>query len=96
MFNAASRKSKYAPAQSGSSVVRRSNARRGTLEIDPLDSRADLPTLSGQVAEELPGYLALVLHFGGLLALFLQVFHVALQTFAELVGGVFERAADFG
>ena len=79
----------------GSSLVRGSNARRRALEIDPLDSRADLPALSGQIAEELPRYLALVLHFGGFLALFLQVLHVALQAFAQLVGRVFERAADF-
>jgi hypothetical protein len=77
------------------SFIRSSDARCRTLEIDSFDSRADLPALSGQVAEELPRHLALVLHFGGFLALFLQVFHVALQTFAELVGGVFERAADF-
>ena len=77
------------------SLVRRSNTRRRTLEIDSLDSRADLPALSGQVAEEFPRHLALVLHFGGFLALFLQVLHVALQAFAQLVGRVFERAADF-
>jgi hypothetical protein len=79
-----------------SSLIRGSNARRRSLEIDSLDSRADLSALSGQVAEEFPCYLALVLHFGGFLALFLQVLHVALQTFAQLVGRVFECAADFG
>jgi hypothetical protein len=81
---------------SSSSLIRSSDARRRTLEIDSLDSRANFPALSGQVAEELPRYLALILHFGGFLALFLQVFDVALQAFAQLVGGVFERAADFG
>ena len=81
---------------SSSSLVRGSNARRRTLEIDSLDSRADFSALSGQVAEEFSRDLALVLHFGGFLALFLQVFHVALQAFAQLVGGVLERAANFG
>lgn len=80
----------------GSSVVRRRNARRRTLEIDSLDSRADLPAFSGQVAEEFPRYFTFVLHFGGFLALLLQVLHVTLQAFAQLVGGIFERAADFG
>lgn len=80
---------------SGSSLVRGSNTRRRAFEVDSLDSRTDLPALSGQVAEELPRHFALVLNFGGFLALFLQVLHVALQAFAQLVGGVLERAANF-
>lgn len=79
-----------------SSLVRRSNTRRRALQIHSLDPGANFSALAGQVAKVLPSNFALALHFACLLALFLQVLDVALQAFAQLVGGVFEGAADFG
>ena len=66
------------------------------LEIDSLDPTPDIRALTHKIAEKLPRDLALGLHTQLLLPLLVQVLDAALQALAQLVGGVFQRAADLG
>jgi hypothetical protein len=75
---------------------RTTNNRWCSLQIDSLDSLAQIVAAADEVAKVLPSHFSLRLDLGRFLLLELELLNVSLQTDADVVGGALECAADLG